>query len=162
MRFKSSSIFILLLPFHTFLSTDFHRMLPRAANASGGIQFRLSHITPPCGVLECCEINSRLKYSPDAYLKSWGDPKDGCPIIQVGFCTYPTYPGIHEAVPSNKASCCASAGDKGTVYVSQEPKVIYQSKDGKDQRTFEPLEWLAAMCSHVPKPIRSRFMMGGV
>ncbi len=35
-------------------------------------------------------------------------------------------------------------------YVPQESKVIYQSKDGKEERPFDPLEWLAAMCSHVP------------
>ena len=35
-------------------------------------------------------------------------------------------------------------------YVQDESKVIYQSKDGKEEKTFEALEWLAAMCSHVP------------
>jgi hypothetical protein len=29
-------------------------------------------------------------------------------------------------------------------------KVIYQSKDGKEENVFDALEWLAAMCSHVP------------
>ncbi len=29
-------------------------------------------------------------------------------------------------------------------------KVLYQSKDGKEEKTFDALEWLAAMCSHVP------------
>jgi hypothetical protein len=28
--------------------------------------------------------------------------------------------------------------------------VLYRSKDGKNERTFDALEWLAAMCSHVP------------
>jgi hypothetical protein len=28
--------------------------------------------------------------------------------------------------------------------------ILYQSKDGKEQKTFDALEWLAAMCSHVP------------
>ena len=28
--------------------------------------------------------------------------------------------------------------------------IIYQSKDGKDEKVFDPLEWIAAMCSHVP------------
>ena len=27
---------------------------------------------------------------------------------------------------------------------------IYQSKDGKQEKVFDALEWLAAMCSHVP------------
>ena len=35
-------------------------------------------------------------------------------------------------------------------YVPEESKVIYQSKDGKQQKVFDALEWLAAMCSHVP------------
>lgn len=32
----------------------------------------------------------------------------------------------------------------------QEAKVIYTAKDGKDKQTFDALEWLAAICSHVP------------
>ena len=28
--------------------------------------------------------------------------------------------------------------------------MIHRSKDGKDQKTFPSLEWLAAMCSHIP------------
>jgi hypothetical protein len=35
-------------------------------------------------------------------------------------------------------------------YIQDESKVLYQSKDGKEEKTFEALEWLAAMCSHVP------------
>jgi len=35
-------------------------------------------------------------------------------------------------------------------YVPEESKVIYQSKDGKQEKLFDALEWLAAMCSHVP------------
>ncbi len=27
---------------------------------------------------------------------------------------------------------------------------LYRSKDGKEERIFDALEWLAAMCSHVP------------
>ncbi|MCJ7696700.1 MAG: hypothetical protein MUO40_14920 [Anaerolineaceae bacterium] len=29
-------------------------------------------------------------------------------------------------------------------------KVIYQSRDGKEEKVFDALEWLAAMCSRVP------------
>lgn len=29
-------------------------------------------------------------------------------------------------------------------------QVVYQSKDGKEEKVFDALEWLAAMCSHVP------------
>ena len=35
-------------------------------------------------------------------------------------------------------------------YIPEESKVIYQSKDGKEEKVFDALEWLAAMCSHVP------------
>ena len=35
-------------------------------------------------------------------------------------------------------------------YIPEEASVIYQSKDGKEQKVFDALEWLAAMCSHVP------------
>jgi hypothetical protein len=35
-------------------------------------------------------------------------------------------------------------------YLRDESKVLYQSKEAKQNRTFDALEWLAAMCSHVP------------
>ena len=35
-------------------------------------------------------------------------------------------------------------------YIPEEAKVIYQSKNGKEEKVFDALEWLAAMCSHVP------------
>ena len=35
-------------------------------------------------------------------------------------------------------------------YIPEESKVIYQSKDGKEEKIFDALEWLVAMCSHVP------------
>ncbi len=44
----------------------------------------------------------------------------------------------------------ASSSQERTTYVSEESKVVYQSKDGKEERVFDALEWLAAMCSHVP------------
>jgi hypothetical protein len=34
-------------------------------------------------------------------------------------------------------------------YLPDESKVIYRSKDGKSLKTFDALEWLAAMFSHV-------------
>jgi hypothetical protein len=36
------------------------------------------------------------------------------------------------------------------IYIPEESKVSYQSKDGKEEKVFDALEWLAAMCSHVP------------
>ena len=35
-------------------------------------------------------------------------------------------------------------------YIPQESSVIYRSKDGKEEKVFDALEWLAAMWSHVP------------
>ena len=35
-------------------------------------------------------------------------------------------------------------------YLDQEGKVVYAAKDGKSVKVFPALEWLAAMCSHIP------------
>ncbi len=35
-------------------------------------------------------------------------------------------------------------------YHRETGQVEYQSKDGKETKVFDALEWLAAMCSHVP------------
>ncbi len=35
-------------------------------------------------------------------------------------------------------------------YFPEDSKVVYRSKDGKEEKIFDALEWLAAMCSHVP------------
>ena len=35
-------------------------------------------------------------------------------------------------------------------YLPEDSKVIYESKDGKRERVFEALEWLATMGYHVP------------
>jgi hypothetical protein len=35
-------------------------------------------------------------------------------------------------------------------YIPEESRVLYRSKDGKKENVFDALEWLAAMCSHVP------------
>jgi hypothetical protein len=39
---------------------------------------------------------------------------------------------------------------RGRLYIPEESKVLYRSKDGKKENVFDALEWLAAMCSHVP------------
>ncbi len=44
----------------------------------------------------------------------------------------------------------ASFSQERMRYLEQEGTVIYKAKDGKDQKTFPALEWLAAMCSHIP------------
>ena len=35
-------------------------------------------------------------------------------------------------------------------YVPEEVKVVYKSKDRKQGKIFNALEWIAPMCSHVP------------
>jgi hypothetical protein len=44
----------------------------------------------------------------------------------------------------------ASFSQERMSYVQEEGIVVYQSKDGKERKAFDALEWLAAMCSHVP------------
>ena len=52
----------------------------------------------------------------------------------------------------------ASCSQERMQYLDQEAKVVYMSKacpgprsgDGKSHRVFDALEWLAAMCSHIP------------
>jgi len=39
---------------------------------------------------------------------------------------------------------------QGMTYIPEESNVVYRSKDGRSEKTFDALEWLAAMCSHVP------------
>ena len=44
----------------------------------------------------------------------------------------------------------ASFSQERMTYLRDESKVVYQSKDAKQTKIFDALEWLAAMCSHVP------------
>ncbi len=44
----------------------------------------------------------------------------------------------------------ASFSQERMTYVPEEAKVVYKSKDRKQEKIFDALEWLAAMCSHVP------------
>jgi hypothetical protein len=36
-------------------------------------------------------------------------------------------------------------------YLDQERKVVYASKDGKSIKVSPAMEWLSAMCFHIPK-----------
>lgn len=36
------------------------------------------------------------------------------------------------------------------ILIPDESKVVYKFKDSKHEKTFDALEWIAAMCSHVP------------
>jgi hypothetical protein len=44
----------------------------------------------------------------------------------------------------------ASFSQERMTYIPEETKVIYRSKDDKKEKDFDALEWIAAMCSHVP------------
>jgi len=44
----------------------------------------------------------------------------------------------------------ASFSQERMTYIPEESNVLYRSKDGKKENMFDALEWLAAMCSHVP------------
>ena len=50
----------------------------------------------------------------------------------------------------------ASFSRERMTYHRETGQVEYQSKDGKQNRMFDALEWLAAMCSHVPNKGESR------
>ena len=44
----------------------------------------------------------------------------------------------------------ASFSQERLDYDAQTATVVYKGKDGSRQKSFDALEWLAAMCSHVP------------
>ena len=44
----------------------------------------------------------------------------------------------------------ASFSQERMTYLEREGTVVYKAKDGKDTKIFPALEWLAAMCSHIP------------
>ena len=44
----------------------------------------------------------------------------------------------------------ASFSQERMTYIREECNVIYKSKDGRQQKAFDALEWLAAMSSHMP------------
>ena len=52
----------------------------------------------------------------------------------------------------NLARCIirASFSQERMTYIPEESKVAYRSKDGKEEKVFDALEWLAGMCPHVP------------
>ena len=44
----------------------------------------------------------------------------------------------------------ASFSQERMKYLDQEGTVVYTAKDRKTNKVFPALEWLAAMCSHIP------------
>ena len=47
----------------------------------------------------------------------------------------------------------ASFSQERMTYHREAGRVEYRSKDGKETKVFDALEWLAAMCSHVPNKV---------
>jgi hypothetical protein len=44
----------------------------------------------------------------------------------------------------------ASFSQERMTYLPDESKIIYRSKDNRQEKTFEALDWLAAITSHLP------------
>jgi hypothetical protein len=53
-----------------------------------------------------------------------------------------------------------SFSQERNTYHRKTGQVEYQSKDEKETRVFDALEWLVAMCSHVPDSIRPAEVRG--
>jgi hypothetical protein len=67
------------------------------------------------------------------------------------FCGERIQPGDEKAMENlARYIVRASFSQERMTYIRDESKVVYQSKDGKSEKVFDALEWLAAMCSHVP------------
>ena len=61
------------------------------------------------------------------------------------------YPGQQQAMENlARYIIRASFSQERMTYMKEQSKVLYESKDGKAPKVFDALEWLAAMCSHVP------------
>ena len=50
----------------------------------------------------------------------------------------------------------ASFSQERMQYLAEPSKVVYRAKDGTEKKVFDALEWLAAMCSHIPDKGESR------
>ena len=67
------------------------------------------------------------------------------------FCGPRIQPGEQEAMENlARYIIRASFSQERMTYIPEKSEVVYQSKDGKKQKIFDALEWIAAMCSHVP------------
>lgn len=67
------------------------------------------------------------------------------------FCGPKIQPGEEKAMENlARYIIRASFSQERMTYFPEDSKVIYRSKDGNQEKVFDALEWLAAMCSHVP------------
>ena len=46
----------------------------------------------------------------------------------------------------------ASFSQERLTYLPEESRILYRSKDHRQEKAFYVLEWLAAMTSHLPNP----------
>jgi len=67
------------------------------------------------------------------------------------FCGNRIYPHEDTAMENlSRYIIRASFSQERMTYLRDESKVIYKAKKGGETKNFDALEWLAAMCSHVP------------
>ncbi len=67
------------------------------------------------------------------------------------FCGPKIQPGDEQAMENlARYIIRASFSQERMTYIPEKSKVVYRSKDGKQEKIFDALEWLAAMASHVP------------
>jgi hypothetical protein len=67
------------------------------------------------------------------------------------YCGPRIQPGEEEAIEKLAWYIIGASFSQGRMtYIPEESKVPYRSKDGKKENVFDALEWVAAMCSHVP------------
>jgi len=67
------------------------------------------------------------------------------------FCGPKIQPGDENAMENlARYIVRASFSQERMTYIPEESQVVYQSKDGKEKKIFDALEWISAMCSHVP------------
>ena len=66
------------------------------------------------------------------------------------FCGPKIQPGDENAMENlARYIVRASFSQESMTYVPEEAMVVYKSKDRKQEKIFDALEWIAAMCSHV-------------
>jgi hypothetical protein len=70
-------------------------------------------------------------------------------LLAVSLARHDLYPDVEGGVDSEIGFLGFSLRGRHP-YLPEESKVIYGSKDDKDEKVFDALEWLAAMGSHVP------------
>jgi hypothetical protein len=87
-------------------------------------------------------------------IMSWRHSLSACTAQAGGFnahCGPRIQPGDEETMENvARYIVRASFSQERMTYLPDESKVLYRSRDGKNEKTFDALEWLAAMCSHVP------------